>query len=306
MTATPTETRAALAALLGGFAPTSFRIAERHACPVDLPGVAADEIILRHGNEKVRALLTRPAGAVQGCPAILYIHAHGNTYAIGADELITGRPALLAPPYAQALADNGFAALCIDLPCFGVRCEPQESVLAKQHLWNGTTLFGAMLNDLAGALTILHGLPEVDAARTGVMGLSMGATLSFWLAALDERIAATAHLCCFADLATLVRSDAHDLHGIYMMVPGLTQKISTGMIAGLSAPRPQLACMGAADPLTPPDALARGIADLRAAYEWAGASDTLEILVDPGTGHKETPRMRAAVLAFFRRTLQAK
>ena len=73
----------------------------------------------------------------------------------------------------------------------------------------------------------------------------MGATLAFWLAALDPRMKAVAHLCCFADLETLVASGAHDLHGLYMTVPGLLAVARTGEIAGLIAPRrnsPAWAC----------------------------------------------------------------
>ncbi len=87
--------------------------------------------------------------------------------------------------------------------------------------------------------------------RVGVMGLSMGATLAYWLAALDSRITSAAHLCCFADMGELVASGAHQLHGLYMVVPGLVHEYRTGDIAGSVAPRPQLACMGATDPLTP-------------------------------------------------------
>ncbi len=49
----------------------------------------------------------------------------------------------------------------------------------------------------------------------------------------------------------------------------------------------------------------RGLDDLRAAYAQAGASDMLEVMVEADSGHVETPRMRAAVLDFFHRTLNA-
>jgi hypothetical protein len=135
------------------------------------------------------------------------------------------------------------------------------------------------------------------------MGISMGATLSFWLAALDPRIRAIAHLCCLADLAMLVETGAHDLHGPYMIVPGLLQRFSTGTIAGLAAPRPQLALMGGDDPLTPPRAVERAIADAGAAYAAAGAAEAFTAQVFPGVGHQETPEMRARVLAFLKLAL---
>jgi dipeptidyl aminopeptidase/acylaminoacyl peptidase len=47
--------------------------------------------------------------------------------------------------------------------------------------------------------TLLERAPGVDAGRIGAMGLSMGATHAYWLAALDDRVAAVAHLCAFAE-----------------------------------------------------------------------------------------------------------
>ena len=203
----------------------------------------------------------------------------------------------------KSLAHAGIVALCIDLPSFGSRASQSESALAKDYLWHGQTLFGAMLSDLQGAIGCLETIAGIDKNRIGTMGLSMGATLAFWLGALDMRIKAVAHLCCFADLATLVKSGAHDLHGHYMTVPGLLTHFRTGEIAGLVAPRPQLACMGDADPLTPPDAIDKALIDMRSAYARAHAAHLCQALISQNTGHKEIPEMRVAVLDFFRRHL---
>ena len=296
--------RKTLIRLLGGHAPSRLASIGESAHPSASPEVTARWLTLeRRDGTRIRACLTGPAGPWADLPAVLYIHAHGGKYDIGADELMAGRPALIDPPYGTALAGAGIVALCLDLPCFGSRASEPESRAAKRHLWAGTTLFGEMLEDCAGGLDVLAGWPGIDPGRIGAFGLSMGATLAFWLAALDPRLRCLAHLCCFADLAELIRLDAHDRHGLYMMVPGLVPAITTGAIAGLAAPRPQLACMGAADALTPPTAIALAVADARAAYAAAGAPDAFETLVDPATGHVETPEMRAAVMAFFARHL---
>ncbi len=296
--------RSTLIRLLGGHTPSRLACIGGSAHPSASPEVSARWLTLeRTDGARIRACLTGPAGPWADRPAVLYIHAHGGKYDIGADELMAGRPALIDPPYGEALAGAGIVALCLDLPCFGSRATEPESRAAKRHLWAGTTLFGEMLDDLAGGLDLLAGWPGVDPARIGAFGLSMGATLTFWLAALDPRLRCLAHLCCFADLGELVRLDGHDRHGLYMMVPGLLPALRTGAIAGLAAPRPQFAAMGAADPLTPPTAIDIAIADTRAAYAAAGAKDAFETLVDPATGHVETPEMRAAVLRFFARCL---
>lgn len=296
--------RQRLSHLLGGYRPSAFELIAGDDSSASHPGLRVHRwTVQRADGARVRAFLTGPPGSWSRQPVILYCHAHGNRYDIGAEEVLSGRPALGEPAYAYALAQAGIVTLCMDLPCFGSRSAETESAAAKRHLWHGRTLFGEMLNDLGGALDLLAAQPGLDQARIGAFGISMGATLAFWLAALDERVKCLAHLICFADLAELVRLNAHDLHGAYLTVPGLLPAFSTGAIAGLAAPRPQLACMGAADPLTPPSAIAIAVADARAAYADAGASAAFETLIDPATGHKETPAMRTAVLAFLARTL---
>lgn len=249
----------------------------------------------------VRGLMVLPKGAGP-FPAVIYIHAHGNRYGIGASELTEGRPALQGP-MGPALADAGFAVLCIDLPCFGERSGIAESAAAKAALWRGGSLAGQMIGELKSSLDWLAAQPEIDASRIGCFGISMGATFGYWLAAIDDRIAALAHLCCLADFEELIRLGGHDEHGIYLTVPGLLNVASNGVIAGLVAPRPQLAGIGDLDTLTPPQAADIALNELAAAYAAAGASDRLTIVREPEGAHAESPAMREATLALFRREL---
>lgn len=260
-----------------------------------------EHLALSLGGTEVRGILARPANATGRLPAILYGHSHGGLYYIGADELLDGREYLLDPP-GPAFARAGYVTLCIDMPVFGTRATVSEAYASKALLWYGKGLFGQMLCDHSAALTYLASRPDVDAARIGAFGISMGCTLSYWLAAMDERIAAVAHLCCFADLRTMIDLGAHDGHGVYLIVPGLLNEADAGAIGALVAPRPQLICIGEADALTPPLAVERALAETRAAY--AAAPERLELVSEPGVGHRETARMRAATLDFFARTLR--
>lgn len=253
-------------------------------------------LVLQLGDVAVRGILTRPTDTAGRLPAILYGHSHGGGYAIGARELLDGRE-YLVDPLGPAFARAGYVTLCIDMPVFGERATVSESAAAKALLWHGQSLFGQMLSDHAAALTYLCTRDDVDPARVGAFGISMGCVLSYWLAAMDERIAAVAHLCCFADFRTMIELGAHDGHGIYLTVPGLLREADGGSIAALVAPRPQLVCIGEADSLTPPSAVARAWAELEPAYDGAGA--LLQLVSEPGIGHRETPRMREATLAFF-------
>ncbi|NGO54932.1 alpha/beta hydrolase family protein [Allomesorhizobium camelthorni] len=278
----------------------SLREVQRDAS--DEGGHIVERLIFETGyGEAVRGLLARPKSGAPS-PAILYIHAHGARHDIGAAELLDGRPAL-KEPLGPVFAAMGFATLAIDMPGFGSRSGRSESELAKARLWLGQSLAGQMLGEQTAALSWLAVQPFVDARRIGCFGISMGATLGYWLAAVDNRVATLAHLCCYADFATLIELGAHDLHGIYLTIPGLLNIASNGEIAGLIAPRPQLICIGNLDPLTPPVAVDRALAQTRAAYEQAGAADRLLVHREADTGHQESPEMRRAVLDFFRRNL---
>ncbi|MEO1985867.1 MAG: CocE/NonD family hydrolase [Martelella sp.] len=252
-------------------------------------------------GESVRGFLLRPPGETP-VPAILYIHAHGNAYDIGADELLSGRNALLSP-LGPEFARRGYAVLMVELPAFGARSNPGESARAKAALWHGKSLAGQMLGEQAAAFDWLASRPDIIADRIAVFGISMGATFSYWLAAVEPRIAASAHLCAYADYAGLIAAGNIDLHGIYLTVPGLLTLAGNGEIAGLIAPRAQLIGVGDLDPLTPSAAFETAFAQTRRAYEEAGATDRLVLVREPEAGHVETPAMRAAVLAFFDRHL---
>jgi dienelactone hydrolase len=269
--------------------------------PVPAPqGMALERLTFRTTRgEPVRAFLCRPqiAGPM---PVVLVIHAHGDRYDIGADELIQGRPALTSPP-GPALAALGIATLCLDMPCFGDRATEAERAASKRALWAGRSLAGQMLGENAAALDWLAAQDWVRADRIGVFGISMGATLGYWLAAVEPRVAVLAHQCCLADFGAMVASGAHDLHGIYLTVPGLPALAPNGVLAGMVAPRPQFIGIGQRDPLTPPDALAIALAQVRAAY--AARGGRLMVHLEPDEGHRETPAMRAAMLAFLSREL---
>lgn len=296
--------RAALERRLGNSwrARSAPRVLQRRVSLVD--GFQREDLLLDlGGGEGIPAILTRPLSIAGPIPSVLYCHAHGNRYETGCIELTEGRPALQQPAYAAPLAALCMAALSLDMPCFGGRRRETESARAKRLLWRGGTLFGEMLSDLAGGLDFLAMRDDIDAQRVGALGLSMGATLAFWLAALDGRVRALAQLCVLADLDSLIEADAHDLHGHYMTVPGLLPGFPAGEIAGLAAPRPQFVGLGALDPLTPEPARSLSLEQLRLAYEKEGGGEQLTVHLEHGSGHAETVGMRRAVLEFFGKAL---
>jgi hypothetical protein len=157
-----------------------------------------------------------------------------------------------------ALAEAGYVVLGIDAPCFGERNGqgpdgPQqkgsagEMTAAKFHFWAGRTLWGMILRDDLTALDYLCSRPEVDAARIGVTGISMGSTRSWWIMALDDRPRAAVCVACMTRYEELIRAGMLKAHGIYYFVPGMLKHFDTEAVIALAAPRPMLFMTGDQD-----------------------------------------------------------
>jgi acetyl esterase/lipase len=149
-----------------------------------------------NGIEPVPAYLARPQALKGRTPAVLFNHSHGGGYKIGKQEFIEGRSYLQPVPYAKVLTDLGYAGLCIDHWVFGERSHTTEQDMFKAMLWHGQVLWGMMVYDSVRALDWLIERPDVDRARIGTLGISMGSTMAWWLAALDERVKVTVDICC--------------------------------------------------------------------------------------------------------------
>jgi dienelactone hydrolase len=143
-----------------------------------------------NGIEDVPGSFVRPPGTKPGrrLPTILYNHAHGGNYKLGKDELIDRSQYFQTPTYAEELTARGYNALCIDHWVFGGRSGRTESSVFKQMLWQGRVMWGMMVFDSLRAIVYLVTRDDVDAQRIGTLGLSMGSTMAWWTAALDERV----------------------------------------------------------------------------------------------------------------------
>jgi hypothetical protein len=197
-----------------------------------------------NGYEKVPAYFTKPKNVSGKLPVILFNHSHFGQYKVGKNEFLYGRKEMQSPPYAHALAREGYAGLCIDSWGFGERSGRTESAIFKEMLWNGQVMWGMMVYDNIRALDYLHTRDDIDTSRIGTIGMSMGSTMAWWLAALDKRISVCVDLCCLTDFHTLIKENGLDLHGIYYYVPDLLNHFSTSDINALIAPRPHFGLAG--------------------------------------------------------------
>jgi dienelactone hydrolase len=164
-------------------------------------------------------------------------------------------------------------------------------------------MWGMMVYDSLRAVDYLVTRPDVDASRIGTLGISMGSTMGWWLAALEERVKACVDICCLTDFQALIESRGLDEHGIYYYVPALLKHFTAAQINALIAPRPHLALAGTFDRLTPAAGLDRIEAELTSVYAEQGAAPGAWRLSRSATGHFETASMREEILAFLRRWL---
>ena len=269
----------------------------------------AGEIVLGY------VFLPKATSAEHPAPAILYCHWHGGQYDIGKDELL-GTNAAPVPP-GPALADAGYVVLGIDAPCFGQRNgqgpdgptqtgEAGELTAAKFHLWTGRTLWGMILRDDLSALDYLASRPDVDATRIGVTGISMGATRSWWLMALDDRLKAATCVGCMTRYEELIRAGQLKAHGIYYFVPGMLQNFDTEAVIALGAPRPMLFMTGDQDAGSPVEGV-KHIGDIVSrvyALYGADAASRFENVIYPGIGHTYLPKMWESTIRWMNRWLK--
>jgi len=295
----PAARRAELYALLGDLPDPPSRVPARRLAREEHEHYVLDRLILAPaGGQRIPALLLTPRVGAAPRPAVLFNHAHGSSKS----ELVDEQRGRQTPPYGEALARRGIASLCIDQRIFGERRGLPESMVFKEALWRGQVLWGQMVWDNLRALQFLSDLPGIDADRIATLGLSMGATMAWWTAALDVRVRVCVDLCCMTDFAELIANQALDEHGLYYYVPGLLKRFDSAGINALVAPRAHLSLNGEADPLTPPRGLDRIDRALRAVYRAAGRPEAWR-MYRAGHGHFETAEMRHEALAWLDRWL---
>lgn len=285
--------------LLGDLPPRSQGIFCTKVAEEERETYRLEKLLLNlNGSEMVPAYFVKPKKAAVKAPVIIFNHSHGGNYSLGKDELLKGSCYLQQPDYATELTSKGYSALAIDAWAFGERRGRSESEIFKQMLWSGQVMWGMMVYDSLKATDYLVSRPDVDPSRIGTLGLSMGSTMAWWLAALDPRIKVCVDICCLTDYQALMNSRGLDEHGIYYYVPALLKHFTSAQINALIAPRPHLALAGNYDRLTPINGLERIDEELKKVYHLEQAEDAWQ-LKRFDCGHLETAAMREEVLAFL-------
>jgi len=208
--------------------------------------------------------LASPRDVEGALPAVVCIHGHGGNRRTPFDPE-AGEYKL----FGAELVRRGFIVISADVG--------QHEVYE-----DGRTLMGERLWDLIRCVDYLETLPEVDANRIGCAGLSLGGEMAMWLAAMDERIAATVS----AGFLTLM-DQMENNHCMCWKFDGLRELVDFPDIYSLIAPRPLQCQNGLKEPPTQfiVPLARKAMEQIRLIYADLGVAEKATLVVHDG-GHE--------------------
>jgi dienelactone hydrolase len=301
--------RARLLELLGATPAVPPPLAPAMVERVDLGDVIREKVTYAvEAGERVPAYVFLPKEAGRH-PAVLCHHQHAGEFEVGKLGP-AGLGSTEDQHYALELARRGYVTIAPDALAFGERQDATgklkgssyERFEALHRITEGKSLQGKYVWDARRALDYLETRPEVDAARIGMIGHSLGGQETLFTTAADTRIKAAVSSCGFGSLHTLARDRI--LHNFALFAPDLAAQGDYGGLLALVAPRPFLVAARTDDPIFPVDGIEETVAVAKRAYAAAGAEDKLGTFYEPGP-HQFSPALRQAAYAWLDRWLKA-
>ena len=237
----------------------------------------------------VTANLYRPAKVNKRLPAVLYVCGHGR---VKQDGISYGNK-VYYHHHGAWFARNGYVCLTIDSLQLG-EIEGIHHGTHHYDMWwwlcRGYTPAGVEAWNCIRAVDYLESRDEVDANQIGVTGRSGGGIYSWWVAALDERIAAAVPVAGITDLENHVVDDCVEGHCDCMFFVN-TFQWDYPQLAAMVAPRPLLISNTDRDSIFPLDGVVRTFETTHRIYALHDAQKQLALNIAAGT-HKDTQELR--------------
>jgi dienelactone hydrolase len=311
---------------LGGPWPEPSALEPEVDAPIARDGYRIEPVsFLAEPDDRVPALLLVPdrASAATPAAAVCVWHQHAGQYHLGKSE-----PAGLAgdPQHhtGAALARLGYVVFAIDALGFEARRPSMRSddkgreeggrenqavlkdgayerFLFLKYVVRGKSLAWKNILDMRRAVDYLMTRPEVDSARIGCYGHSMGSTHTWLVGPWEPRLKALVGNCCLPTYRGIEREGL--LHCFPNFIPGIYPDYDTPDVAALIAPRPLHLNFGGLDRGSPIDEARRGAEVIARAYQHRGAAEHFSCYVEPDAGHVLSAAMWERVEAFFARHL---
>lgn len=259
-------------------------------------------------------------------PAVNALHDHGAHLFIGKEKMI--RPLACEDSLVKAdaqqwvdqlyerqfvgdyLARHGYVVFSADAPMWGERGQQEGpkrdryDMIAGNMMMYGIDLSAYMTYDDIAGTEFLATLPEVDAARIGCVGCSMGAYRAWMLSALSDRIKAGAAVCWMVttDEQMSFNYSRTENGGFANCFPGLRRWLDYPHVASMACPKAMLFISGSQDKLFPVPGVKKAFKVMHDAWKSQGANEKLETeLWD--IPHSCPVRAQERVLQFFRKNL---
>ncbi len=278
--------------------------------------------------ERVPVLLVRPEKRTKKLPAVIVLHGTG-----GNKESLR--------PWLIHLAKRGIVGVAIDARYHGERggakgTEAYNAAIvrawkAKRDEKQEYPFYFDTCWDLWRTVDYLETRDDIDPERLGMIGFSMGGIEAWLVAAVDRRIKVTVPAIAVQSFRWSLENDqwqgraatirpaheaaAKDLGEAKVnqkvcralwnkVIPGVLDQFDCPSMLRLFADRPLLILNGENDRNCPLEGAKLAFAAAEEAYQAAGASDRLRIMVAKGVGHSVTNEQRQAALAWFEKWLK--
>lgn len=254
----------------------------------------------------VTANYYRPRKVERPLPAILYVCGHSR-------NVVDGVPLGAKVGYqhhGEWYARNGYVCLTIDTLQLG-EIEGIHHGTYRYGMWwwlnRGYTPAGVEAFNGIRAIDYLLTRPEVDPQRIGVTGRSGGGAYSWFIAALDDRVAAVVPTAGITDLKNHVVDGTVEGHCDCMFFVN-TYRWDYPLLAALVAPRPLLISNTDSDRIFPLDGVYRIFEQVRRIYrlydaKTPGTSDRVGLNISPGP-HQDTQELNTHEFRWFQKYLK--
>ena len=261
-------------------------------------------------------------------PAVNLLHDHGAHLFIGKEKVI--RPLACEDStvirdaeewsanyehqfFGDYLAQHGYVVFAADAPMWGERGQQEGprrdkyDMIAGNMMMYGIDLSAYMTYDDFAGTEFLASMPEVDSSRIGCAGWSMGAYRAWMLAALSDRIKATAAICWMVttDEQLSFKYQRTENGGFANCLPGLRRWLDYPHIASIACPNAMLFINGSQDKLFPVAGVEKAFAVMHDVWRSLGVDERLvtELWDMP---HSCPRKAQQRTLEFFDRYLKQK
>lgn len=274
---------------------------------------------------RVRAYVLVPDGKGP-FPAVNLLHDHGAHLYIGKEKMI--RPfdddsLVIADAdkwvddlyegqfLGDYLARHGYVVFSTDAPMWGERGRKEGvdrnkyDIIAGNMMMYGRDLSAFMTYDDIASTDFLATLPEVDPSRIACAGCSMGAYRAWMLAALSDKIAASAAVCWMVttDVQMTWKYGRKENGGFANCIPALRQYLDYPHIASLACPKPALFINGTQDKLFKVPGVEKAFKIMHDVWDSQKAGQNLETELWP-IPHSCGVKAQQRVLEFFDKHLK--